>query len=523
MSFLLLLIYHHIHIPLASSERPNLKFPTNSKRLHDDPLPDALPSPFGNKVYLKSKLLDNLNNFFPNTAESLEILGTHDHRHPPLSETNSIIDSISNSLDHNSFPTLIPTEIPIVPSDPPLDLPPPPPPPPSPPPPPQPTSKKRSEGPVVSGKILDSIRDWRKRLYRAFKMKKPKAALSRLAESSVSTDMKVFPASEVLDFKDVTPLVIDKNRQVLLSRKEPDRQNGVVGATVQTFGRDPGGKIVRIFGTQASGYTSVTQMDSPPEQASNDYSASFPITPKRKAYRTPGGRSVVYIPAPPTVATILPPPVTMPPPTLPPLITFPIPPTIAPSFSDQSYTGATPYNPPLNRYPNSLGSNYATPNINVPAQQPIQFPTISPPTYMPASENNDLEDGYGEDDLPQQQVGVMNTCAGEVMCTNNQAITEDKCNSLRLRTVIQDNIVPNDAEASKRAVQSAAESETGQYFDAICGTGFFSYIAHTDEFCLSSMGGVNCYVFSPVCSDTSSTMAFAKHRKSKRRAFLNKN
>ncbi|ETN77947.1 hypothetical protein NECAME_10678 [Necator americanus] len=47
--------------------------------------------------------------------------------------------------------------------------------------------------------------------------------------------------------------------------------------------------------------------------------------------------------------------------------------------------------------------------------------------------------------------------------------------------------------------------------------------AHTDEFCLSSMGGVNCYVFSPVCSDTSSTMAFAKHRKSKRRAFLNKN
>lgn len=38
------------------------------------------------------------------------------------------------------------------------------------------------------------------------------------------------------------------------------------------------------------------------------------------------------------------------------------------------------------------------------------------------------------------------------------------------------NIVANDAEASKRAVQSAAETETGQFFDAVCGTGFFSYI-----------------------------------------------
>ena len=40
------------------------------------------------------------------------------------------------------------------------------------------------------------------------------------------------------------------------------------------------------------------------------------------------------------------------------------------------------------------------------------------------------------------------------------------------------NIVANDAEASKRAVQMAAESETGGYFDAVCGTGFFSYIGN---------------------------------------------
>lgn len=73
--------------------------------------------------------------------------------------------------------------------------------------------------------------------------------------------------------------------------------------------------------------------------------------------------------------------------------------------------------------------------------------------------------------------------------SNGQIVSEEKCNSNRLRTIIQNvmtsvvpsingvqNIVANDAEASKRAVQMAAESETGSFFDAVCGTGFFSYI-----------------------------------------------
>lgn len=93
---------------------------------------------------------------------------------------------------------------------------------------------------------------------------------------------------------------------------------------------------------------------------------------------------------------------------------------------------------------------------------------------------------------------------------------DDKCNSQRLRTIIFNNIVSGDAEASKRAVQSAAEAETGLFFDAICGTGFFSYIAHTDEFCLASSGGVNCYVFSPVCHENN----VAKRR---RKAVLSRN
>ncbi|VDM61552.1 unnamed protein product [Angiostrongylus costaricensis] len=188
----------------------------------------------------------------------------------------------------------------------------------------------RSEGPIDSDSLLDSIRDWRKRLYRAFKSR-----------------------SDIVDFKDIIPIVVDKNRQVLLNRKLPNWHTAT--KDVQTFGRDPTGKV-----------------------------------------------------------------------------------------------------------------------------------SIQP------------------------------------TCLNGQPVSEDKCNSLRLRTIIQNNIVQNDAEASKRAVQSAAEEEIGQFFNAICGTGFFSYIAHTDEFCLASMFGVNCYLFSPVCSDTSTTI-FKKLRKSHKKAHLNRN
>ena len=58
----------------------------------------------------------------------------------------------------------------------------------------------------------------------------------------------------------------------------------------------------------------------------------------------------------------------------------------------------------------------------------------------------------------------------------------------------------NDSESSKRAIQTAAETAFGNYYNVVCGSGFFSYVAHTDEFCLTSVLGVNCYAFSPVCS-----------------------
>ncbi|KAK6051510.1 ground-like domain protein [Cooperia oncophora] len=194
---------------------------------------------------------------------------------------------------------------------------------------------------------------------------------------------------------------------------------------------------------------------------------------------------------------------TAPPATLPPLITMPYapPPNVVPDYSSQ-YT--TQERPQYNNYNNQASRNYPGPDYG-PAPQVMTFPAVEPPTTPPT--DSDLEDN---------DEAFESDCTGELSCTNGQLISEDKCNSLRLRTIIQNNIVPNDAEASKRAVQSAAESETGLFFDAVCGT------AHTDEFCLATVGGVNCYLFSPVCGE-GSPMTYSKHRKSRRKLYVNRN
>uniref|UniRef100_A0A915N1R4 Ground-like domain-containing protein n=1 Tax=Meloidogyne javanica TaxID=6303 RepID=A0A915N1R4_MELJA len=65
----------------------------------------------------------------------------------------------------------------------------------------------------------------------------------------------------------------------------------------------------------------------------------------------------------------------------------------------------------------------------------------------------------------------------------------EMCNSNRLRSLIYQLLVNtriNDptinVERSKRFLQQKAESLFGNFYNVICGTGFFSYIAHTDEF-----------------------------------------
>ena len=78
-------------------------------------------------------------------------------------------------------------------------------------------------------------------------------------------------------------------------------------------------------------------------------------------------------------------------------------------------------------------------------------------------------------------------------------------------------MVADDAETSKRVIQQRAEAELNTFFNVICGSGFFSYVMHTDEFCLvSSASGLNCYVFAPVCAD-SLGVAASIQRRSRRR------
>ncbi|KAI6190061.1 Ground-like domain protein [Aphelenchoides bicaudatus] len=92
-------------------------------------------------------------------------------------------------------------------------------------------------------------------------------------------------------------------------------------------------------------------------------------------------------------------------------------------------------------------------------------------------------------------------CAGHLWNVQKDDDNRETCNSIRLKVLIENSIVAADAEQSKRIIQTRTEAEYGQFYNVICGSGFFSYIAHTDEFCLASKDDMNCYVFSPVCTE----------------------
>ncbi|CAI5456291.1 unnamed protein product [Caenorhabditis angaria] len=74
---------------------------------------------------------------------------------------------------------------------------------------------------------------------------------------------------------------------------------------------------------------------------------------------------------------------------------------------------------------------------------------------------------------------------------------DPSCNSIELKNLILDNI-SSDASQSKRDIQKAAEEQLGHDVNVICGTGEFSYIAHTDTFCQTSKDDVTCYAFKPL-------------------------
>uniref|UniRef100_A0A0N4Z4J5 Ground-like domain-containing protein n=1 Tax=Parastrongyloides trichosuri TaxID=131310 RepID=A0A0N4Z4J5_PARTI len=101
-------------------------------------------------------------------------------------------------------------------------------------------------------------------------------------------------------------------------------------------------------------------------------------------------------------------------------------------------------------------------------------------------------------ELSTQPIGVPEVSEEDISGAKPDENVE-KCNNPKMQEIIEETIITNDADKSKRAIQERLENEFNTYFNVICGTGFFSYIAHTDDFCQVSGGGLNCYVFSPVC------------------------
>ncbi|CCG28145.1 Ground-like domain-containing protein [Caenorhabditis elegans] len=401
----------------------------------------------GNKAFLKTQLLRNLNNFYPsiNNGEKLEMLTGRKPEFEDDRERNQNFDG--NSVTE-PFPTQYPTLIPYArESNPEEEL--------------QlataPTSKIRSEGRITSEQKMDSIRDFRMKLYKAFK-NRPK--LSRMIRKSNVND--------VVEMNDGFPTIMDKNRQIILSRTEPNWQSLNTRKPNQTYGRDQNGNLIPLLGLEPAANFVDTKQGSPIEP--------YPPREIRYAYRTTNRQPVVYVPS------------------------------------------ASPVNQPShasNTVPVAVASYLANPS-----SQPIQL-HILPPIPSPQPQI------IYQQTTPSSQFVAYSTFAPPIEpsneCGNGQCkpeSDEDKCNSQRLRDIIFNNIVSGDAEASKRAVQSAAEAETGLFFDAICGTGFFSYIAHTDEFCLASSGGVNCYVFAPICQIDSQNQ---QKRTSKKLVKLSKN
>ncbi|CAD5224733.1 unnamed protein product [Bursaphelenchus okinawaensis] len=113
--------------------------------------------------------------------------------------------------------------------------------------------------------------------------------------------------------------------------------------------------------------------------------------------------------------------------------------------------------------------------------------------------NNDLE----PHETPCLAVGCDEKSHNPWIFQNDVVLDNtDTCNNDKLRTLAEKLIVPSDAEASKRLIQKQFEEEFGRFFNVICGTGFYSYIAHTDDFCLVNVQDMNCYIFSPVCTDS---------------------
>ncbi|KAE9552929.1 hypothetical protein FO519_003871 [Halicephalobus sp. NKZ332] len=354
--------------------------------------------------------------------------------------------------------------------------------------------------------VAENIRDWRQRFYKAFKKISgkfrhpttttpapvdPRLNIQPLPRPENSHSSRMQP---VVVLNDTKAPIVDKNKQILMSRKNP---NWISEQKVKTFARDSKGRIVRLFGVESSGYQ-------------YNYTGSYPNTngfiPVPESSDLPAQNvdiGPVYIPAARPITD---------PPVFYPQATPPIDPVLANYIAPpapQVYTVAMPAPPTTTPAPYTLASYPDTTTL-------APYPLPSDPQLTNEVDTAD----YEPMDAPCTSGCQSNNWENGAMENN------EKCNSMRLRYIIQESIVNADAEASKRAIQTRAELELGSFYNVICGTGYFSYIAHTDEFCQESAMGINCYVFSPVCSlrmEMGSGIIRKKLKRKRTRAVVNRN
>ncbi|KAL7079099.1 hypothetical protein ACQ4LE_001211 [Meloidogyne hapla] len=98
---------------------------------------------------------------------------------------------------------------------------------------------------------------------------------------------------------------------------------------------------------------------------------------------------------------------------------------------------------------------------------------------------------------PCRYMGRVRTHGSQIFSapTEDQKDDDPTCNSRKLRIAIQENIIGDDPNTSKRAIQKIAEEKLFAKINVICAKGEFSYIAYTDTFCQSSFGNVTCYAY----------------------------
>ncbi|CAI5450887.1 unnamed protein product [Caenorhabditis angaria] len=76
------------------------------------------------------------------------------------------------------------------------------------------------------------------------------------------------------------------------------------------------------------------------------------------------------------------------------------------------------------------------------------------------------------------------------------AITDEKCNSKVLQSLVLTNIVANDALGSKKLIhENALQEFPDSSVDVICSTTGFTYLVSTTEHCEAQKDGVICFVY----------------------------